>query len=120
VAAVLEQVGSPAAAALWDTLHPYRVGESPEAVLAAIGPYLAHVHLKDGRRPASGGTDWPLVPLGAGDVPLPAIITALRAHGYMGVLSFEWEKKWHPDLAEPEVVLPAARAWLDSVVMPAV
>jgi len=115
VATVLEQVGSPAAAALWDTLHPYRMGESPAAVLAAIGPYLAHVHLKDGRRPAPGGTDWPLVPLGAGDVPLPAIIIALRDHGYTGVLSFEWEKKWHPHLAEPEVALPAAREWLDSV-----
>ena len=119
VAAVLAQVSSPAAAALWDTLHPYRVGESPADVLAALGPYLAHVHLKDGRRPAPGGTDWPLVPLGDGDVPLPAILAALRAHGYPGVLSFEWEKKWHPDLAEPEVVLPAARAWLQAVEVPA-
>ncbi|HMA34884.1 MAG TPA: sugar phosphate isomerase/epimerase family protein [Chloroflexia bacterium] len=119
VAAVLAQVNSPAAGALWDTLHPYRVGESPAAVLAALGPYLAHVHLKDGQRPAPGGTDWPLVPLGAGDVPLPAILAALHAHGYTGALSFEWEKKWHAHLAEPEVALPAARAWWDSVAPPA-
>ncbi len=115
VATVLAQVGSPAAAALWDTLHPYRVGESVAAVLAALGPYLAHVHLKDGQRPAPGGSDWSLVPLGDGDVPLPAMIAALRAHGYTGVLSFEWEKKWHPELATPEIVLPAARAWLHAL-----
>ena len=112
-------MGSPAAAALWDTLHPYRVGESHATVLAALGPYLVHVHLKDGQRPAPGGTDWPLVPLGAGDVPLPAILAALHAHGYTGTLSFEWEKKWHPHLAEPEVILPAARAWLSTHVPPA-
>ena len=30
----------------------------------------------------------------------------LRAFGYDGYLSLEWEKKWQPHLAEPEVVVP--------------
>jgi hypothetical protein len=30
----------------------------------------------------------------------------MHTAGYCGWLSVEWEKKWHPDLAEPEVALP--------------
>ena len=30
----------------------------------------------------------------------------LRADGYRGYLSFEWEKRWIADLAEPEIALP--------------
>ena len=26
--------------------------------------------------------------------------------GYKGYYSFEWEKKWHPDIDEPEVAIP--------------
>ena len=30
----------------------------------------------------------------------------LKVAGFDGWLSFEWDKKWHPELAEPEVALP--------------
>jgi sugar phosphate isomerase/epimerase len=109
---VLSEVNSPAAGALWDTLHPYRVGESPEQALAALGPYLLHVHIKDARRPGPGSHDWRQMPLGEGDVPLEEVLALLRGHGYPGYISVEWEKKWHPDLEEPELALPQHIAWL--------
>jgi len=39
-------------------------------------------------------------------VPIRDILAALHGIGYDGWLSVEWEKKWHPDLAEPDVALP--------------
>ena len=33
-------------------------------------------------------------------------LDVLRAHGYDGWLTVEWEKRWHPELAEPELALP--------------
>jgi sugar phosphate isomerase/epimerase len=93
----------PQAGALWDSLHPFRVGEQPAETAARLGDRCRHVHIKDGRR---NGDQWELVLLGEGDVPVPAILSSLYARGYDGWLSIEWEKKWHPGLADPEIALP--------------
>ena len=34
------------------------------------------------------------------------MIKQLQADGYTGFYSFEWEKRWHPELPEPERALP--------------
>jgi sugar phosphate isomerase/epimerase len=113
---VLDRVPGPGAGALWDTLHPFRVGDTLDEAIANLRDRLAHVHVKDGRRPADGGPNWDLTLLGAGEVPMPDILAALRRAGYDGWLSVEWEKKWHPELDAPEVALPqhaeALRAYL--------
>ena len=44
---------------------------------------------------------------GEGDVPLGSILEALSSTGYDGWLTFEWEKRWHPEIEEPEVAIPA-------------
>ncbi len=111
VARLLARVESPAAGGLWDILHTYRVGEAPPVVTRSLGERLLHVHVKDGRRPLEG-TDWDLVLLGEGDVPTAETLRALREHGYRGWICVEWEKKWHPEIAEPEVALPQHAAVL--------
>ena len=111
VAHVLDRVPYVSLGALWDSHHPARMGESPVQVLDLLGGRIAHVHLKDARRIGQGDT-WQLVGLGEGELPLRAMLDALAARGYDGWLSLEWEKKWHPELAEPEVALPAAARWL--------
>jgi sugar phosphate isomerase/epimerase len=89
---------------VWDVAHTYRAGESPRETLHHIGtPGL--VHLKDARGDS-------LVHFGDGEVPTSDAITALREIGYSGWLSFEWEKLWHPDLDDPDVVLPRANEYL--------
>jgi sugar phosphate isomerase/epimerase len=106
VADVLAATPADGAGALWDTLHPFRVGDTLDQTIANLRDRLLHVHIKDGRRPADGSPSWDLTLLGEGDVPIRGILAALRAIGYTGWLSVEWEKKWHPDLAEPELALP--------------
>ncbi|HJZ47276.1 MAG TPA: sugar phosphate isomerase/epimerase [Roseiflexaceae bacterium] len=106
VADVLASTPANGAGALWDTLHPFRVGDTLDEILAHLRGRLLHVHIKDGRRPADGGPNWDLTLLGEGEVPMRDILAALRADGYDGWLAVEWEKKWHPELAEPEIALP--------------
>jgi sugar phosphate isomerase/epimerase len=100
-------------------LHPFRAGETAEEALRNVGDRLVHVHIKDGQRPPDGGPNWTLTLLGEGDVPTPAILQALHAAGYNGWLAVEWEKKWHPYLAEPELALPQhaqlLRQWLAAI-----
>jgi sugar phosphate isomerase/epimerase len=100
VGKLLAEVNHPAARALWDLHHPFRLDESPEETLRSLGPYLSHVHIKDGLKD-SGYTL-----LGDGDLPLKSMLAQLKAHGYDGFVSVEWEKRWHPGLAEPEIALP--------------
>ena len=63
-----------------------------------------HVHIKDS---VTTDDSFQYCLPGEGDVPLGEIIDLLRSVSYQGWLSFEWEKRWHPELAEPEVALPA-------------
>jgi len=115
VAHVLDLVDAPCVAALWDSLHPYRMGETPVDVIALLGSRIAHVHVKDARRVAPvgpGASDWQLVLLGEGEAPVRAQLTAMEQLGYTGWVSVEWEKKWHPELAGPDVALPQHIAWL--------
>ncbi len=105
-AAVLQAVASPAVSALWDSHHPYRVGESVDEVVQALDGRIAHVHVKDARRLASDPYGWQLLLLGEGEVPVREQLQALRQQGYQGYVSVEWEKKWHPEIPDPEVALP--------------
>ncbi len=111
VAQVLQAVNSPAVAALWDSHHPYRVGESAQDVIAALGKRIAHVHVKDAFR-LPNSTSWQLVLLGEGEVPVQEQLQLLQQRGYSGYISVEWEKRWHLELSEPEVALPEHIAWL--------
>lgn len=104
VARVLAQVDSPRVAAVWDIHHPYRMGESIEETWRLIGSRVQHVHIKDGIKRADGS--WQLVLLSQGELPCQATIKLLYAKGYRGYLSAEWEKKWHPEIEEPEVAMP--------------
>ena len=104
VARVLTQVDSPSVAAVWDIHHPYRMGESIEETWRLIGSRVKHVHIKDGIKRADGS--WQLVLLGQGELPCQETIKLLYAKGYRGYLSAEWEKKWHPEIEEPEVAMP--------------
>jgi sugar phosphate isomerase/epimerase len=106
VSQVLASVPGSGAGSLWDLLHPFRIGEPYAETLERLRDRLLHVHIKDGRPPAGGGSNWDLKLLGEGVVPTAEILSALRAAGYDGWVAVEWEKKWHPELAEPEVALP--------------
>jgi sugar phosphate isomerase/epimerase len=98
VAEVLAKVGHSAIGALWDLHHPFREGEDPTETFLALSPYLRHAHVKDSR-------DGRYCLLGEGDLPVPEMLTHL-AHAPVPFVSLEWEKRWHPEIAEPEVAFP--------------
>lgn len=100
VGKLLTEAAHPAVFSLWDLHHPLRQGESPEETLSALGPWLRHVHIKDG----IAGQSYTL--LGEGDVPVDSMLSQLHTYGYDGYLSVEWEKRWHPELPGPEIALP--------------
>ncbi len=104
VAAVMDRVPSRFVAPLWDTHHPYRMGETVQQTWEYIGRRMVHTHVKDARRKPDGG--WQLVLLGQGEVPVKEAIATWVSHGYDGYICVEWEKKWHPEIEEPEVAFP--------------
>lgn len=110
VSHVIGMVASPYVAAIWDSHHPYRIGESMQEVLTVLSGHIAHVHVKDARK--TGNNDWQLVLMGEGEVPVREQLQLLQQAGYDGYVSVEWEKKWHPEIAEPEIALPQHIKWL--------
>src|SRR5205807_1626615 len=61
VADVLSRVPSRSIGALWDSHHPYRMGETPAQTLDVLGDRVLFTHVKDARRQGDG---WQLLPLG--------------------------------------------------------
>jgi sugar phosphate isomerase/epimerase len=100
---ILERADSPNVALLWDAHHTFVAGkEEPEDTVAKLGRYIRHTHLKDS---VPSGNDRRYVLTGTGDVPVKRQIAALAKIGYRGAYSFEWEKRWHADIEEPEVAI---------------
>jgi sugar phosphate isomerase/epimerase len=109
---LIQAVALPAVKVLWDAHHTYRAGEAPARTLALLGDALAYVHLKDSRSANGEPGVWNYCLPGEGGVPLREICALLKRGSYDGYLSLEWEKKWHPEIAEPEVALPQAAPYL--------
>ena len=100
---ILQRADSPAVALLWDAHHTFVASkEEPEETVRRLSAYIRHTHLKDS---VAAGTDRRYVLTGTGAVPVQRQINALARSGYRGVYSFEWEKRWHPEIEEPEVAL---------------
>jgi glucosamine-6-phosphate deaminase len=109
---LLEEAGPEGLGAVWDPANAFsEVGEKPEEGAVALGPFLRHVHLKDVRRPPDGKIPWPPVLPGRGDFPAARVLEWLAADGASRWVSFEWEKRWHPGIEEPEVALPHFVGW---------
>jgi len=89
-------------ALLWDAHHTFVGGESPETSVRELGRFIRHTHLKDS---VPAAVDRKYVLTGTGEVPVRRQVEALARSGYRGFYNFEWEKRWHPEIEEPEVAL---------------
>jgi len=67
---------------------------------------VRHTHLKDSRPPQNSEKDRRYVLTGTGEVPVKETVKVLVANGYRGYYGFEWEKRWHPEIEDPEVAFP--------------
>jgi len=104
-AEIMRLADHPNVALVWDVANSLAAGDSIEESARAVGPYLAHVHLRDARA-VKGEEHWLPVLAGQGTVSFDGAVNALRGLQYDGYVSFEWEKYWHPEIEEPEVALP--------------
>lgn len=88
---------------IWDIYNMWTVTkEDPAQVYSKLKPYIFHTHIKDSIK-KEGKENYVL--LGRGEAPVKQAVGLLRNDGYTGFYSFEWEKLWHPEIAEPELAL---------------
>jgi len=106
---IIEQADCSNVGAVWDPANCFIDGEEdPREAASAFGTALRHVHLKDLK---SNNGVWEPALTGSGKFPLREIVAKLKAVGYERFVSFEWEKNWRPELAEPEVAIPQFAQW---------
>jgi sugar phosphate isomerase/epimerase len=103
----VEAADHPNVGVLWDVHHPVRIaGESVAQVWANIGPWVRSVDIKDSITDFEARLGYQYVQIGDGEIPLKDALRILKAAGFDGWLTFEWEKVWHPNLADPSVAFP--------------
>jgi sugar phosphate isomerase/epimerase len=83
----------------------------PFANGTALSKAVRHVHIKDLRKAAE---KWVPALTGEGEFPLAEVRGVVELMEYAGFISFEWEKKWHPEIEPPEVAIPHFANWFRS------
>ncbi len=90
---------------IWDFFNMYVVTrESPQLMYDTLKKYIRHVHLKDGHIGEDGKFRY--LAAGTGNGPIGEAVAILKKNRFKGFYSFEWEKRWHPSIENPEVVFP--------------
>jgi sugar phosphate isomerase/epimerase len=102
---ILEMFNHPAVAVCWDVFNAAIVGEPPAVSVPTLNNRIQYTQVKDALIGPLGAT---FTKLGAGNVRVQDFTKRLMGIGYTGWVTFEWEKAWLPNLAEPEDVLPDA------------
>ncbi len=106
---ILRRSGSPNTGAVWDPANCFiEAQESPADGAAKLSSTIRHTHIKDLRQK---NESWEHVLTGEGSFPLKQQMEALQELNYDRFVSFEWEKKWHPEIPDAEVALPHFIRW---------
>ena len=110
IARILAQVESPVGA-VWDLMHPWRVGEPLERTWHILSPWILNgrgsVQVKDADLPDDST---PLL-IGDGTLPVDEFADLLIANGFDGPVCLEWEKAWYPNVSTLDVALASAHRW---------
>ena len=102
---IVNRVGSPGLGIVYDICNGIHANLEPwETTYNAIRKHICYCHIKDGRITPDGKFQYTAI--GEGEIPLQAVFKRLKADRFDSYLSFEWEKKWIPELAPPEVAFP--------------
>ncbi len=105
---------------LWDMGHTCRIGgEAPQDFWESVLGRVGYAHVKDAvyapDHPLAMADGWRYVLPGSGQLPLGDCLDVLDRSGYTGWLLFEHEKRWHPNLPDPEIAFPAFMRWANTV-----
>lgn len=96
---------------LWDSHHTWRIGgEHPAETWRSLRPRVAHIHVKDSVATPGEKRAYRHVLCGEGEFPMRDLREALARDAYDGVVSLEWERRWHPEMPPLEDALAAADA----------
>ena len=88
---------------LWDIQHSFTAGIPPIEFYNEFKSIIRHIHVKDCIY--ENGKPIEKLP-GDGVIPIKEHCEILEKGGYKGYYSLEWEKRWHPDLPDPEIAFP--------------
>jgi sugar phosphate isomerase/epimerase len=81
---------------------------------------IFYTHIKDAiydpSHPKAMADGWRYVIPGSGQLPLEEAVRLLKKEGYDGWVNFEHEKRWHPELDEPEAIFPAFARWVRPII----
>jgi sugar phosphate isomerase/epimerase len=106
---ILSDSQSETTAIIWDPANCMaQSGERPLSAIGATATRIKHVHVKDQRREQQG---WVPVLTGEGVFPFDELQSALLSLDYQGFLSYEWERKWHPQIPDAKLALPHFAHW---------
>jgi sugar phosphate isomerase/epimerase len=93
----------------FDPSHLIVQGEDPARLVAEHGGDVVHVHIKDG---AGRYPDFSFPPLGRGGIDFAGLVKDLRAAGYDGVLSVEYEAQVYGFHETGDEILANGRGYL--------
>jgi sugar phosphate isomerase/epimerase len=99
---------------VWDFANAiHGVGTPVAEQFRQLKGTILYCHVKDTVKAADGKHNY--VPVGTGEIPVREVVEILRKEKLDLYLSFEHEKKWHPELPEPEVAFPAYAEYMRSL-----
>ena len=91
---------------IWDTHHTWKLAnESAQQTWDQIGPMVRHLHIKDSNPVPSARHPYSYVLTGAGNFPVADVFNILSDNNYEGIVSLEWERKWHPYMPDLDTAL---------------
>lgn len=103
ITTIMQASNHPNIGLVWDPVNMWTVTkEAPTEAYQKLKKYIHHTHIKDAKL-VDGKPQYTF--LGQGEVPIFEAVDALTKGCYNGYFSFEWEKLWHPELAEPEFAI---------------
>jgi len=105
--------GCPLFGMLWDIQHSYKAGTAPADFYNEFKSVIEHVHFKDCI--FDDGKPVEKLP-GDGIIPIKEHYEILEAGGYKGFYSLEWEKRWHPELPDPEIAFVRYAELMNSLI----
>jgi sugar phosphate isomerase/epimerase len=99
---------------IWDFFNMHLITkESPQKMYETLKNYIEIVQIKDGFFKPNNTYEYTLT--GKGEVPIAEILSIIESEKYKGFISFEWEKRWHPELPNPEIALPHFVNYIKSI-----
>lgn len=103
IATIMKNAAHEHVGLVWDIVNMWSVTKEPPGIVyPKLKKYIRHSHIKD-LKLVNGKEQYTL--MGKGEAPIFEGIDALVKDNYKGYFSFEWEKLWHPEIAEPEFAI---------------